>query len=116
MFVLIGVLWLSLTSLVHASSVDDDFLFLEYLEQKKEISGRATQTFALRFNGPELDFLDVFFQKSGDQTIYQAQVENRSVSISSNQSALFRGYCSGWTQKPTLCCSKRIFPCLEIPT
>ena len=93
--IIIYIFCQAIVSAVHASPVDNDFLFFEYLELKKEKNGQATQKFVLRFNGPELDFLDVYFQQNGDAAIYQAKVENQRVAISSDKSSLFHLFAFG---------------------
>jgi hypothetical protein len=92
---MMGVLWLAMASAVYALPVDDDLLFFEYLEQVREINGQVTQNFALHFNGPELDFLDVYFQQSGETTFYEATVENQRVAITSDKRSFFRLFAFG---------------------
>jgi hypothetical protein len=92
---IIGVFWLAMASAVQALPVDDDLLFFEFLEQVREINGQVTQNFSLRFNGPELDFLDVYFQQSGDATLYEATVENQRVAITSDKASFFRLFAFG---------------------
>jgi hypothetical protein len=55
----------------------------------------VTQNFALRFDGPELDFLDVYFQESGDATFYEAIMENQRVAITSDKASFFRLFAFG---------------------
>jgi len=94
-FSILGVLWLALAGVAHATPVDGDLLFFEYLEQERNINGQVTQNFALRFNGPELDFLDVYFQQIGDATLYEATVENQRVAITSCKRSFFRLFAFG---------------------
>ena len=86
---------MAMTSAVHASPVDDDLLSFEYLEQVRERNGQVTQNLALRFNGPELDFLNVYFQQSGDGTLYEATVENQRIAIISDKASFFRLFAFG---------------------
>lgn len=92
---IIGIFWLFMASAVHAAPVDADLLFFEYLEQVREMNGQVTQNFALRFNGPELDFLDVYFQQNGEATFYEATLENQRVAITSDKASFFRLFAFG---------------------
>jgi len=92
--VFMGVLCWIISGAAYALSVDD-FLYFEKLELKKEKNGQVTQTFAIRFHGPDLDFLNVYFQQNQDAAVYQAEVENRAVSITSAASSFFRLFAFG---------------------
>ena len=90
-----GILWLVMANVAHATTVDDDLLFFEYLDQARDLNGQVTQNFALRFNGPELDFLNVYFQQSGEKNLYEATLENRRVAITSIKRSFFRLFAFG---------------------